>query len=435
MKTILTLIVGFALATMTHAASTSNAAMPVGDKNVAGQTKSSRPDSLAIKTNLLWDATLTPNLALEYTTGRRQSIQISYGLNMWKLPGNRRLQNWAVMPEYRFWFRQAMHGTFFGIHAFGGEFNIGGVKFPFDFWKAERTHRYDGWAVGGGVTIGHSWRLGGHWNMEAALGVGYAYLDYNRYKCEVCGEKEAHRTRHYVGPTKLALNLAYVFGTHRKRKTYLGTPFIDNNKNLHLITDTIIKEVHDTIYIERGVPVTTPQQIRQIRGVADIKFVVNKTAIDDSYMSNRRELKALADTLSVLAHNPDIISMNIRVKGTASPEDTYQHNTILAKGRAEAVAARLAQMVKLPDNCHITSTFEPENWEGLIQYVRNDKTLEPKVREDVLRIVTRTDDDPDQREADLRGAYPKVYQHLRSDCYPALRMTLYEVEIVYRDRK
>lgn len=404
---------------------------------VCANAKSGRPDSLAIKTNLLWDAALTPNLALEYTTGRRQSVQLSYGFNKWKLSGGKRLQNWIVMPEYRWWRKQAMKGLFFGAHAFGGEYNIGGIKFPFGIWKSERTHRYDGWVVGAGATIGYAWKLGGHWNMEAALGVGYAYLSYDKYKCEVCGEKQYHKNRHYGGPTKLALSISYVFGTHRKPKTYLGVPYINNDRDLHILHDTIIKEVHDTLYIDRGITGSSKnnmdQVIRQIKGVADIKFVVNKTNIDDSYMANKKELQALADTLDVLAREPEIISMYVRIKGMASPEDRYQHNAMLAKGRAEAVVERLRQLVQLPEKCELTSTYEPENWEGLIQYVKNDKTLTEAQRADILRIITREDDDPDQREANLRGAYPKVYRHLLRDCYPTLRMTLYEVEIVYKE--
>lgn len=393
------------------------------------------PDSLAIKTNLLWDAMLTPNVVLEYTTGEKQSVNMAYGYNNWKLADNKRMQNWFVMPEYRWWKRQALRGLFYGIHAFAGEYNIGGIKLPFGMWKSEQTHRYDGWAVGAGATVGYAWKLGGHWNMEAAMGVGYARLNYDKYKCEVCGEKMYKRSRDYVGPTKLALTLSYVFGTHRKSsRAYHGEPYMDAGSGLRLITDTVVKEVHDTLYVSHESTATEPIEIHHVRGVADIKFIVNNTDIDDTYMGNTRELQAIADTLRILANNPDIISMRVGIKGTASPEDTYQHNTILAQGRARAVVERLKAMVQLPANCQLTSYFEPENWEGLIAYVKNDKGLNQTQREGILRIITRTDDDPDQREADLRAAYPEEYKHLRKDCYPALRMTQYEVEVFYKTR-
>lgn len=393
------------------------------------------PDSLAIKTNLLWDATLTPNLALEFTTGSRQSVQLSYGINKWKLGNNKRLQNWILMPEYRWWRRRTMQGLFYGVHAFGGEFNIGGIKLPFNIWKSEQNHRYDGWLLGAGVTIGYAWKLGGHWNMEAALGIGYSYLNYNKYVCEVCGENLYHRTRNYVGPTKLALNLSYAFSTRRKPKnTYLGTPYQESANGLRIITDTIVREIHDTLYLNHDRTITEPFEIRRIKGVADIMFVVNHTDIDDSYMSNRRQLSAIADTLRTLALHPDIISMHVRIKGTASPEDSYQHNSMLAQGRAEAVVERLKSLAQLPDNCEITSYFEPENWDGLVEYVKNDKSLSTAQRNGILQIISRRDDDPDQREMNLRTAYPKEYRHLLRDCYPALRMTVYEVEIIYNDK-
>lgn len=400
---------------------------------LAAVSMKANPDSLAIKTNLLWDATLTPNLGLEYTVGNKHTVQLSYGFNKWKLGGNKRLQNWIIMPEYRYWMRKAMKGLFFGAHVFGGEYNIGGIKFPFGIWKSEQTHRYDGWLVGAGLTVGYTWRLGGHWHMEAALGLGYAHLDYDKYQCEVCGEKMYHRTREYVGPTKLALSVTYAFSTRRKsKKTYLGLPYQQTESGLRIITDTIIREIHDTLYVNRDRTIVEPMEIRRIKGVADIKFVVNKTDIDNTYMTNDKELQRIADTLRILAAGPDIINMSVRIKGTASPEDSYQHNTMLAQGRAKAVVDRLNQLVALPENCQLTSYFVPENWEGLIQYVQNDKSLNEAQREGILRIITRTDDDPDQREADLRQAYPKEYKHLKKDCYPALRMTLYEVEIIYK---
>ena len=47
---------------------------------------------------------------------------------------------------------------------------------------------------------------------ETEIGLGYAYTRYDRYGCSGCGKKEASgRTHHYVGPTKAAINLVYVF--------------------------------------------------------------------------------------------------------------------------------------------------------------------------------------------------------------------------------
>lgn len=56
------------------------------------------------------------------------------------------------------------------------------------------------------------WALSKHWNIEAEIGLGYVFSKYDQYECEKCGEKvEDNKAHHYVGPTKAALNLVYVF--------------------------------------------------------------------------------------------------------------------------------------------------------------------------------------------------------------------------------
>ena len=80
-----------------------------------------------------------------------------------------------------------------------------------DFSGLSET-RYQGWFVGAGVAYGYAWILGRHWNLEAEIGFGYAYTRYDRYRCAGCGRKvESDKSHHYVGPTKAAVNLVYLF--------------------------------------------------------------------------------------------------------------------------------------------------------------------------------------------------------------------------------
>lgn len=72
--------------------------------------------------------------------------------------------------------------------------------------------RYQGWFTGAGIAYGYAWVLGRHWNLEAEIGIGYSYTRYDRYPCARCGTRiETDRPHHYVGPTKAAVNLVYVF--------------------------------------------------------------------------------------------------------------------------------------------------------------------------------------------------------------------------------
>ena len=169
---------------------------------------------LAVKTNLLYDATTTPNLGLEMGMGRKHSMQLYYGLNPWKFDstgGDKYFKHWMLSPEYRYWFCHRFQGSFLGVHALGGEFDAANVKLPFGMYKSLRDHRFEGWYVGGGATYGYQWVLSRHWNIETSVGVGAIYAKYKEFECGQCGRQTGDDETVYVGPTKAVLSLLYVF--------------------------------------------------------------------------------------------------------------------------------------------------------------------------------------------------------------------------------
>lgn len=169
---------------------------------------------VALKTNLLYGATTTPNIGMEIGIDKKHTIQAFYGLNPWKFghgEDQKFVKHWVVNPEFRYWFCHRFNGSFVGIHAFGGQYNAYGVKPPFGWWDELEKYRHEGWFVGGGVAYGYQWVLSRHWNFEASVGVGAAYIYYDKYNCEVCGPKIDDGDKIYIGPTKLALSLLYMF--------------------------------------------------------------------------------------------------------------------------------------------------------------------------------------------------------------------------------
>ena len=70
---------------------------------------------LAVKTNLLYDATTTPNLGAEVRVGSKSTINLVYGLNAWSFKGDSKVKHWLVMPEYRWWTCTPFSGHFFGV--------------------------------------------------------------------------------------------------------------------------------------------------------------------------------------------------------------------------------------------------------------------------------------------------------------------------------
>ncbi len=177
---------------------------------------SASAQNFALKTNLLSDGFLSPNLGMEVGLAPKWTLDVSGQFNLWTLSHDRRWKHWAVQPEARYWFCDRFASHFIGVHTHGGQYNIGGfdgkVKFLGTDARKLKDTRYQGWFVGGGVAYGYAWILGRHWNLEAELGVGYSYTRYDRFRCVGCGKKvESDKPHHYYGPTKAAVNIVYVF--------------------------------------------------------------------------------------------------------------------------------------------------------------------------------------------------------------------------------
>lgn len=183
---------------------------------LAGIGYSASAQDAALKTNLVSDGRLSPNLGLEIGLAPRWTLDISGQFNAWTLSHDRRWKHWTVQPEARFWFCDRFAGHFLGLEAHGGQYNIGGFDGKWNLLGTDarklKDTRYQGWFVGAGITYGYAWILGRHWNLEAEIGIGYSYTRYDRFRCAGCGKKiETDKPHHYVGPTKAAVNLVYVF--------------------------------------------------------------------------------------------------------------------------------------------------------------------------------------------------------------------------------
>lgn len=181
-----------------------------------GITGQALAQNVAVKTNILYDATTTFNLGLEIGLAPKWTLDLSGNYNPWTFSNNKKWKHWQVQPEARYWFCNKMMGHFLGLHALGGQYNLGNIDADFmllgtDFAQL-KDHRFEGWMVGAGIAYGYAWTLSKHWNLEAEIGLGYVFSLYDKYECQNCGKKlESDKNHNYVGPTKAALNLVYVF--------------------------------------------------------------------------------------------------------------------------------------------------------------------------------------------------------------------------------
>lgn len=186
-------------------------------------TVSSQAQEFAVKTNLLYGATTTPNIGAEMSVGDRNTVQLFYGLNPWTFNtdehGERKAKHWLLMPEYRWWQCTSMNGFFVGVHGMGGQFNAGKVDIPVPgiFFSGDnlgsevKNSRYEGSFLGAGATVGYQWILSRHVNVEAEAGVGYNHVWYDKFPCGECGTRLATGSTNYVGLTKLGVSLMYIF--------------------------------------------------------------------------------------------------------------------------------------------------------------------------------------------------------------------------------
>lgn len=154
----------------------------------------------AIKTNAAYLVTTTLNLGTEIGLGERTSLDLVGMYNPFTFADNRKIKLWAVQPELRYWLCETFDGHFFGLHGHYAEYNA-----------ALKTFRHEGWLAGAGISYGYQFLIGERWNLELELGVGYAYMDYDRYLRTRCGKFIDHKTRNYYGPTKLSVSFMYVF--------------------------------------------------------------------------------------------------------------------------------------------------------------------------------------------------------------------------------
>lgn len=382
--------------------------------------------SVSLKNNLLYDATLTPNVGVEVKSGSHTSWQLFYGWNPWKFSGEKKLRHWSLMPEYRRWLgnKGVFEGWFVGAHLVGGEFNVGGVKLPLGLWRNVRDNRYEGWYFGGGLTGGYAWRLSCRWKLETAVGVGMVHARYDKYVNEVCGRPLGTHHKNYVGPTKLALNIAYVLGGTCP-KTVVEPP-------VEKPVQPIVTEVPPVV-LAYVVPQVEAEKARELKGSAFLDFPVNQTDIRADYRQNSRELTKVMETIKVVKEDPNVTITHVGIHGYASPEGSYQNNVRLAAGRAQAFKDYVRSLIALPEAvCSVTST--PEDWGGLLTQLGQTEhpTVAALANRGAILSVAQSDFAPDEKERRLKTAYPADWKRMVAELFPALRHSDYTVSYTIR---
>ena len=162
---------------------------------------------------------------------------------------------------------------------------------------------------------------------------------------------------------------------------------------------------------------------RSLSGSAYIDFPVNRTVIYPDYRRNTVELGKIQATIDSVRNDKDITITSVWLKGFASPESPYKHNTDLAIGRTAALKKHIGQLYHFADNI-IQTDYEPEDWAGLRRYVEQSNIDH---RTEILAMID-SDMEPDAKEAKIKRTYPQEYRFMLQNFYPALRHTDYRID-------
>ena len=162
---------------------------------------------------------------------------------------------------------------------------------------------------------------------------------------------------------------------------------------------------------------------RSLSGSAYIDFPVDRTVIYPDYRRNTVELGKIQATIDSVRNDRDVTIMSVWLKGFASPESPYKHNTELAIGRTAALKKHIGQLYHFADSI-IRTDYEPEDWEGLRRYVEQSNINH---RKEILSLID-SDMEPDAKEAKIKRTYPKEYRFMLQHFYPALRHTDYRID-------
>jgi hypothetical protein len=189
---------------------------------------------MALRTNLLYDATLSPNLGAEVRVDSVWTVGINVGLNAWDIDKakNKKWRHVLVSPNVRRYFGHksdtlCVYGYSNGLYKvlrdsvvthrmqyFEGNiiyshYNVGNTRIPFGLYDAVKHHRLQGDLLALGGKYGYSWMLARNWRIEAEAGVAVGYAWFKEYDCDHCGNYYGKGDRIFLLP-QLGINVVYI---------------------------------------------------------------------------------------------------------------------------------------------------------------------------------------------------------------------------------
>lgn len=168
-----------------------------------------QPFYMGLRTNMLYDIALVPNIGAEFYVGKG-----------WSIGGNWMYAWWKNDKRHRYW---RLYGGELGIRKYFGRrasekpltgYHLGlyGLMLTYDFETGGRGCQSK-CSYGMGIEYGYSLPIGRRLNFDFGIGIGYFGGEYKKYDPidDHYVWKET-RQRHWFGPTKAEISLVWLIG-------------------------------------------------------------------------------------------------------------------------------------------------------------------------------------------------------------------------------
>jgi outer membrane protein OmpA-like peptidoglycan-associated protein len=390
--------------------------MLISQKTVAQQS--------TISNNLLYDATLTPNLRLGLSLSPHWSVGITGGYRPWPTSEqtSRKWRHLLVSPDVRYWTDSVSHRHFYGMNLIYSHYNVADVMFPFGLYKSVRDERRQGDLAALGLFYGYSWTLARNLRLEAIIGAAVGYTWFSSYKCGHCGMKVGDDQKVFAMP-QAALNVVYNIPKRSRRSEY-GTPAEVHVLPITYESDSV--EVYqpeleqmpepepqqmlaETSHVEQLInqnPLLAPaseygtfdvdKAVRKTDGALFVYYPVGKYGINRYYHGNGEVIDRIVSTIKELQADPECQIEKILIVGYASVDGGQWGNERLALNRANTLKKYLRRYVDVDDTL-FDVRCGGEAWADLRDYLSDaemhqaveiiDKFKDPATREQRLRSL------------------------------------------------
>lgn len=194
------------------------------ESGTGGFVSSSRqrpPFRMALKTNMLYDALLAPNVAAEFHISRGWTAGVSYTHAWWS--NSRRHRYWRFCAV-ELGIRRYLDQTRFSGHHFG----IYGQLLSYDFRVGKygymggksRGAIFDNPSYVAALEYGYTLPVGRRINIDFSIGIGYMGGRYYKYQhLDDCDVWKNTGMRSWLGPTKAEVSLIWLIGRDNYNRT------------------------------------------------------------------------------------------------------------------------------------------------------------------------------------------------------------------------